>query len=227
MKRRFTLIELLVVIAIIGILAAMLLPALNKAREKGQQMACMGNMKQQISAVTMYANDTGFIVPCVSSTTSMEFDNQWHGILDRMYLGGRQRNQKMNNKVWQCPSNRNPMNGTQGFGGSNLVMWHGMDSQKSPKSPVRIEKVSRPTKCPTILETTRWIVSYHFFGDATAYKQLRWDHGMNMNGAFLDGHVQSIRFRRVGDTMNREFPETRYAWWGYPSWESGIATAPW
>jgi prepilin-type N-terminal cleavage/methylation domain-containing protein/prepilin-type processing-associated H-X9-DG protein len=53
----FTLVELLVVIGVIAILIAMLLPALNKARESARTVSCMSNHKQLITAMVMYAND--------------------------------------------------------------------------------------------------------------------------------------------------------------------------
>ncbi len=74
-EKSFTLIELLVVIAIIAILAAMLLPSLNTARNKAKQINCMSNLKQVGTAVTMYQGDFSAWMPVAATTGGLSV--QW------------------------------------------------------------------------------------------------------------------------------------------------------
>ena len=75
----FTLIELLIVIAIIAILAALLLPALNSARERARGVACISNLKQVGMSCRMYADQNKDIL-AVQFVTGDGYDNYYWGV---------------------------------------------------------------------------------------------------------------------------------------------------
>src|SRR5215467_7723613 len=78
----FTSIELLVVIAVIAILAALLLPVLAKAKEKGRQTYCINSEHQQALAVFMYADDHNEMLPPVAYRDQNGNITNWPSMLD-------------------------------------------------------------------------------------------------------------------------------------------------
>lgn len=113
-QSNFTLIELLIVIAIIAILAAMLLPALGKARDKAKSISCLSNMKQLGLAVQMYLNDFNDHYPSRGPRSSTQYRTDCFTISLAPYLGikvnpdeGYKNNEYI--KVYMCPSAKSNM----------------------------------------------------------------------------------------------------------------------
>lgn len=91
----FTLVELLLVISVIAILTSMLLPALNKARDKARAIQCTSNVKQSATGMTMYANDYKNLVQIYLYTGSVEY--RWNRRLyESKYI--------TNRNIFVCPT---------------------------------------------------------------------------------------------------------------------------
>jgi prepilin-type N-terminal cleavage/methylation domain-containing protein len=101
-RHGFTLIELLVVIAIIGILAAMLLPTLAKAKDKAKTAQCISNLHQIGLAVPMYADDHRGYVPRGVAGVSVTPNIWW--LLLTPYLGQKTGSDFTRARVYKCPT---------------------------------------------------------------------------------------------------------------------------
>ena len=87
-RMKFTLIELLIVIAIIAILAGMLLPALNAARDKARAIVCTGNLKQIGTALNLYSSDAGGFLPSYTYANDIDMFGLLHPYCPGPYYPG-------------------------------------------------------------------------------------------------------------------------------------------
>ena len=149
-KPCFTLIELLVVIAIIAILAAILLPALNSARERGRSAACINNLKQIGTAASMYQGDNDDYFSYTKSAEATILTRYYSPYVSGLNDG----------EIWFCPSKPfSKQYGVRQRGyGANFAL-NGRDyylasNTKDTYSPVKATKVNNPANVLHVADGT-------------------------------------------------------------------------
>jgi prepilin-type N-terminal cleavage/methylation domain-containing protein len=198
----FTLIELLVVIAIIAILAALLLPALANAKEKGKQTYCLSSTHQQALAVHMYASDNNDLLPPVAYLDANGNETNWPGLLNP-YL--------QSIKIHLCPSDQQAITNSYGL---NEAIFVDLTDDNPP--PVRrLNSVRRPTDTVMMgdlgtdddLQTARpdTIKMVAPDGDINDAKDARPSvrHSSRCDLGLMDGHSSAMR---LGDFYTNQTP---------------------
>jgi prepilin-type N-terminal cleavage/methylation domain-containing protein len=209
----FTLIELLVVIAIIGILASMLLPALNKARDTAHKITCTNNLKQVGLCLGMYAGDYQWFPAHSAHNVS-----PWRMLYDGKYI--------TNRNIWSCPKDttktHNTKDGYYAYGWTGNInrsyvinitagLWSSSDRFFKAYRPEK--SLGSPSKDAICFDFENGSVGTlsHYYG----YEYLAHAWGLSSTWSFAGRHTKYINVLAgdgsVGD-QDLRIPDSQIEW---------------
>lgn len=192
----FSLIELLVVIAVIAILAALLFPALSKAKEKARAIKSLSNMKQWVAALHMYSEDYEDYFPYEGNTADaidagLNIDAWFNMVppyaaqpaLKDLYANGNIP-LRGHNSIFVCPSTKKPPTAPPSL--SDPFFMYGFNNRMDPNGPERFKRTQVVLPSDTVMFTE-------------SEGQLPWAahqtparHESRANLGFVDGHAEPV-----------------------------------